>query len=227
MDYKRILWTSLLVLAAGILLLCYKLPSLEFFVSCLGYLFLASAVLNIVLQFVRARRHSDEAGRKSSGASVFGMLSAVASGALGLWMVLSPGGFSTAMIYILGAMMILAGLFLVFTMVAGFRPVKFPFGFYLLPSLVALCGIVMCILPPDTTKEFIVMITAIAMIVFSVGALIEVAAIISFRRNLVVAASPVSQAPAEAAAETVTPPAAESDSVTPPAAEFDSVTPTE
>ena len=83
MDYKRILWTSLLVLAAGILLLCYKLPSLEFFVSCLGYLFLASAVLNIVLQFVRARRHSDEAGRKSSGASVFGMLSAVASGALG------------------------------------------------------------------------------------------------------------------------------------------------
>ncbi len=180
MDYKRILWTSLLILAAGILLLCYKLPSLDFFVSLLGWLFLASSVLNIAMQFTRARHTEPE--RKNS-ASVVGMLTAIASGALGLWMVLAPAGFATAMIYILGAMMILGGLFLIFTMAVGFRPVRFPGGFYFLPSLVTICGIVMCVLSPDTTKEFIVMITAIAMIVFAVGALIEVAGLISYRRN--------------------------------------------
>lgn len=193
MDYKRILWTSLLVLAAGIVLLCYKLPSLDFFVSCLGYLFLASAVLNIAMQFSRARQRAEDTGKKS-GTSVIGMLSAVASGALGLWMVLSPAGFATAMVYILGAIMIIAGLFLIFTMAAGFRPIRFPFGFYILPGLVAICGIVMCVLPPETTKEFIVMITAIAMIVFAVGALIEVAGLIAFRRSLA-AATPAQPEP--------------------------------
>lgn len=182
MDYKRILWTSLLILAAGIVLLCYKLPSLTLFVTCLGYLFLASSILNIAMQFARARRR-DEGGNKGS-ASVVSMLSAIASGALGLWMVLSPAGFTTAMIYILGAMMILGGLFLMFTMSVGFRPVKFPFGFYVLPALVAICGIVMCVLSPDTTKDIIVTITAVTMIVFGVGALIEVAGLVAFRRTL-------------------------------------------
>lgn len=206
MDYKRILWTSLLVLAAGIILLCYKLPGLDFFVRCLGWLFIAAAVLNIVMQFARA-------GRKSEGkshASVIGMLTAVASGALGLWMVLTPGGFATAMVYIMGAMMILGGFFLIFTMAFGFRPVKFPYGFYILPALVAACGIVMCCISPDQSKEFIVMITAIAMIVFSVGALIEVAGLVSLRRSIEQAAKAsavpdVTVAPAEPVVEDVTP----------------------
>lgn len=185
MDYKRLLWTSLLILAAGIFLLCYKLPSLTFVVTCLGYLFLASAVLNITMLFARASRR-DEEGKKE-GLSVLGILSAVASGALGLWMVISPEGFTTAMIYILGALMIIGGLFLIFTMAAGFRPVKFPFGFYILPALVTICGIV-CVCSPVTIEKSIVLITAIAMIVYAVGALIEVAALISYRRNLAPAA---------------------------------------
>lgn len=200
MDYKRILWTSLLVLAVGILLLCYKLPSLDFFVQCLGYLFLASSILNIAMQFARARQRSEDNGKRSS-VSIIGMLTAIASGALGLWMVLSPAGFATAMIYILGAMMIISGLFLIFTMAFGFKPVRFPSGFYILPSLVTICGIVMCVLSPDTTKEFIVMITAITMIVFSVGALIEVAGLIAYRRSMAAAAAPAPVPPTPAPAE--------------------------
>ncbi len=194
MDYKRILWTSLLILAAGIFLLCYKLPSLTFVVTCLGYLFLASAVLNITMLFARASRR-DEDGKKE-GLSILGILSGVASGALGLWMVIAPEGFTTAMIYILGALMIIGGLFLIFTMAAGFRPVKFPFGFYILPALVTICGIV-CVCSPVTIEKSIVLITAITMIVYAVGALIEVAALISYRRNL----STVTDAQPESAPE--------------------------
>lgn len=188
MDYKRILWTSLLILAAGILLLCYPLPSLDFFVKLLGWLFLASSVLNIVMQFVRSRNTGD--GHRGGGVSIISMLTAIASGALGLWMVLAPAGFATAMIYIIGAMMILGGLFLIFTMAVGFRPIRFPGGFYVLPALVAICGIVMCVLSPETTMSVIMTVTAVTMIVFAVGALIEVAGLISYRRNFEAPTSP-------------------------------------
>lgn len=181
MDYKRLFWTSLLILAVGVFILCYQLPSLVFVVTCLGYLFLASAVLNITLLFARASRR--DVNGKKEGLSVLGILSAVASGALGLWMVLSPDGFTTAMIYILGALMIIGGLFLIFTMAAGFRPIKFPFVFYILPASVTLCGIV-CVCSPVTIEKSIVLITAIMMIVYAVGALSEVAALVFYRRKI-------------------------------------------
>lgn len=181
MDTKRIFWTSVLVLAVGILLLCYRLPGLDFLVSCLGWLFIAAAVLNLIMQFVRAGKVDKQTGH-TGHTSVLSMLTAIASGALGLWMVLAPGGFVTAMVYILGAMMILSGVYLIYTMLFGFRPIRFPFGFYILPSLVTICGIVICCMSPVEIQNSIVMITAIAMIVLSIGAMIEVAGVASFRR---------------------------------------------
>lgn len=192
MDSKRLLWTSLLVLAAGIFLISYKQPSLEFCVLCLGGLFIAAAVLNVAMQFARAGR-TDSKGRKQK-ASVIGMFTAIAAGALGLWMVLAPSGFTTAMVYILGAMMILGGSFQLLTLGIGFKPIKFPFAFYILPLLVTICGIVICCIPPEQTMDAIVTIIAIAMIVFAVGGLIEVAGVASFRRSLKQAAAEAQKA---------------------------------
>lgn len=178
MEYKRILWTSLLVLAVGILLLVYPISTLDLFVRILGALFLGAAALNILLQLLRTRSSS------KAKASILGLLTAVASGALGLWMLLAPAGFSTAMVYILGAFMIIGGVYLILTMALTFRPIKFPFGFYILPLLVAICGIVICLLPPADTKNAIDTVTGIAMIVYGVGAIIEVTGVISMQRAL-------------------------------------------
>lgn len=183
MDYKRILWTSLLILAVGILLLCYRLNSLDLCVRILGALLVGSSVLNIAM-LIGASRQRKEDGKKSSLHSIGGMLTAIASGALGLWMLLSPEVFTTAMVYVFGAMMILAGLFLIYTMLYVYKPVKFPLGFYILPSLVTICGVVMCIISPETTKNIIIMVSAIAMIVFSVGAIIVVSGLVSYNREI-------------------------------------------
>lgn len=183
MDYKRILWTSLLILAAGILLLCYKQPSLDFCVICLGGLLLASSVLNIAMQFAYSRQ-SKEDNSHHSLSSVWGTMTAIASGALGLWMLLAPSGFTTAMIYVFGAIMILGGVYLICIMLFVFKPVKFPGGFYILPSLVTICGIVMCVISPETTKSVIVTVTAIAMIVYALGAIIVVSGLASYNRTL-------------------------------------------
>ncbi|MDE6535924.1 MAG: DUF308 domain-containing protein [Muribaculaceae bacterium] len=183
MDYKRILWTSLLILAVGILLLCYKTTSLDLCVRFLGALLVGSSVLNIAMQ-IGASRQRKEDGKKHSITSLGGMFTAVASFVLGLWMLLSPEVFTTAMVYIFGAMMILSGLFLIYTMFHSYKPVKFPFGFYILPILVTICGIVICLISPETTKAIIITVTAIAMIVYSVGAIIMVSGLISYNRQV-------------------------------------------
>lgn len=185
MAYKRILWTALLILAVGILLLVYPISTLDLFVRILGGLFLGAAAVNLLLQFARSRSAS------AHRASLLGSLTAVASGALGLWMLLAPAGFSTAMVYILGAFMILGGLYLIFTMAVGFKPVRFPIGFYILPTLVTLCGIAICILRPEQTKAAIDTVTGIAMIVYAVGALIEVAGLMSMQRTVKAPEQPI------------------------------------
>lgn len=201
MDYKRILWTSLVILAAGILLLCYKQPSLEFCVTFLGIVLTASAVLNLGMQYAYSRQSKAD-GSKHSLSSIGGTLAAVASGCLGIWMIITPAGFTTAMVYIFGALMIIGGLFLIYDMVFVFKPVKFPFGFYIMPALVTICGIVMCVISPDTTKNIIITIAAIAMIVFAIGAIIVVSGLSSYNRTLRESEKAAAKAAEEAAKAT-------------------------
>lgn len=175
-TYKRLLWTSVLILVAGIVMLCYKIPTLEFFVSLLGWLLLIAGVLNAAMQFVYSRR-------QSTPGTLLGVFTAIAAIALGLWMVLFPTEFATIMIYILGALMILAGSLSIYTLAVGFKPVKFPRWFYIIPSLVTLCGLVVCLLSPATTQRGIVVITAIVMILYAIGGIIQAASLLSLRNT--------------------------------------------
>lgn len=200
MDYKRILWTSLVILAAGIFLLCYKQPSLDLCVTILGGVLTASAVVNLGMQFAYSRQSKVD-GSKHSLSSIWGSMAAIASGCLGIWMIINPAGFTTAMVYIFGGLMIIGGLFLIYDMVFVFKPVKFPFGFYILPTLVTICGIVMCVLSPETTKNIIITIVAIAMIVFSIGAIIVVSGLSSYNRTLRETEKAAQKAAEEAAKE--------------------------
>ncbi len=173
---KRLLITSSLILVAGIVMLCYKIPTLAFFVSLLGWLLLIAGVLNAAMQFVYSRR-------QSKPGTLIGILTAIAAIALGLWMVLLPDEFATVMIYILGALMILAGSLSIYTLAVGFKPIKFPRWFYIIPSLVTLTGIVVCLLSPATTEKGIVTLTAIVMIVYAAGGLIQSASLLSVRQD--------------------------------------------
>lgn len=178
MDYKGNLWSAVLALAVGIALVFFSNIALHTVVLVVGILFIATGVFNLVSELNR----KDEKGRKAT--STTGVLSAAGAGVLGILMVCTPGSMVNLMVYLFAAAIILLGLYLIFTMSYSYRPIVFPVWFYILPSLLVICGVVICIVGATTVADVMIMITGIALIVYAVAAFVEIAGLLAFRRDM-------------------------------------------
>ena len=116
--------------------------------------------------------------------SIISTLTAVATGALGLWMLLKPGSFSSLLVYVFAAIILLAGLYHISMLGFGFRNTHFPFAFYILPILLVATGIVIFVLGPVKMMNAIVMITGIALIVYAVCNFLEAAGESSYQKAI-------------------------------------------
>lgn len=176
MNSKSLTYTGIITLIVGVVLLFMQSTAIDVVVMVLGVAFLLAAAIN--LYFVFTSRVSVEInGKKESKGSIsFGsLLTAVAAAALGLWMLLEPSSFSALLVYVFAALMILAGGFHIVSLLSGFGGERFPFGFFILPILLVLTGIVVLILGPVTMMNIIVLVTGICLIVYSVCNFLEAA----------------------------------------------------
>lgn len=178
MDYKGNLRSAILALIIGLVLVFYTGIALHTVVLVVGIVFIATGVFNLIGEF--SRRDAD--GRRI--VSTLGVMSAAGAALLGVLMVCTPQSMINLMVYAFAAAFILLGLYLIFTMAVGFRPVSFPFWFYILPSLLVINGVAICIIGAQTIGETIIMIAGISLIVYSIASFIEIGGLITFRRNL-------------------------------------------
>ncbi len=65
-----------------------------------------------------------------------------------------------------------------------YRPVTFPFWFFILPSLLVICGVVICILGAEKVGEVMVIITGISLIVYAASTFINIIGLVSYRRAI-------------------------------------------
>lgn len=182
MRSKSLTWTGVIVLIVGIALIFLRSTAIDIIVMVLGAMFLLAAAINLYFIFSSTRVTVGDDGKKltRTGISVGSVLTAIAAAALGLWMLLDPATLSSMMVYVLAGVLIIAGVYHICLLAFGFRPVKFPFIFYVLPILLAATGIVVLIIGADATKNYIVLITGIAMVAYSVCCFLEVAGSSSF-----------------------------------------------
>ena len=180
MDCKRITWTAVLTLAAGIVLLFFPKESLDLMVRCLGILFVLSGLINVGMQFSGGK--SKDGSEKKRSISV--MVAGVAALALGVWMLIEPAKLTNLFIIIISVLMILAGLVQIYSLAYAYKPVPFPGFFYILPILIIITGVVMLIMGPSAVANFFVRVTAIVLIVFAVSALFEVGSISSYKKTV-------------------------------------------
>lgn len=176
MKSKNLIYTGIVTLIVGIALVFLKSAAIDVVVMLVGIAFLLAAIINLYFVFSGPSRIEVEVnGKKKNGTtiSVGSLVSAIAAAALGLWMILEPSSFSSLLVYVFSALIILAGLLHIFRLSAG--AVKFPFGFYILPLILVVGGIVLLILGATTVKNSIVLITGIALIVYSVSNFLEAA----------------------------------------------------
>lgn len=183
MKSKNLTYTGIITLILGIALIFMQATAINIVVMVVGGAFLLSALIDLIMVF-RTKATLEVNGEKKSTTSItiISTLTAVATGALGLWMLLTPASFSAMLVYVFAAIILLAGLYHISMLGFGFKDVRFPFAFYILPILLVVAGIVALILGPVRMMNAIVLVTGISLIVYSVCNFIEAAGESSYKR---------------------------------------------
>lgn len=177
MDYKGNLYSAILALIIGIAMIFFSSTALHTVVMFVGILFIAIAVFNFSFEFSRKRNGN-------GGASMTALLSSAGAGVLGILMVFTPSDMVNLMVYLFAAAIILLGLFQIVNLAFAYRPITFPFWFFILPALLVITGVVICIIGAQKVGEMMILITGIALVVYSIGSFANIAGLISFRRDM-------------------------------------------
>lgn len=139
-------------IAIGILLIKYPDNTVTWITVAIGVLFLLSGIISLVV-YVNARKHvseykiMDAEGNVIAGEQPTFPLVGVGSLILGALLALTPNVFITALMYIIGGILILGAINQYMNLVHGRKYGKIGFGFWIFPSLILLTGLYVIIKP--------------------------------------------------------------------------------
>ena len=139
-------------IAIGILLIKYPDNTVTWITVAIGVLFLLSGVISLVV-YVNARKNvseykiTDAEGNVIAGEQPTFPLVGVGSLILGVMLALTPNIFITALMYIIGGILILGAINQFMNLVNGRKYGKIGFGYWVFPSLILLTGLYVIIKP--------------------------------------------------------------------------------
>lgn len=179
MNSRSNIVTGILVFIVGVVFIFMQSRQdvLHAIVFILGLLFIAAGIVNMLMLY------GSKSGGNSSSSRISGILVSGAALVLGIWMVISPGDIISVIVYAFAVLLILGGAYHLYMLSYGYRPLRFPGWFYILPSLLVIAGVTMLIIGSARLQSYIVLITGIAMVVFSVSSLLEYVGQQSFARG--------------------------------------------
>ena len=165
---------SICALIIGVLLVVWPGEAVRYLVITIGVLFLLPGLIGIFGYFAMVRRR-EEAGIKSAFP-----IAAVGSALLGFWLMIMPDFFITTLMYVLGVLLVLAGLSQLFNFISVRNITRVPFLMYVIPVLVLFAGIIVLANPfQAATVPF--MILGVSAIVYSLTDLVR---LIRFRKKV-------------------------------------------
>jgi len=177
MDYKGNLWSAILALIIGTVMIFFSDIALHTVVTVVGVLFITIAVFNLAFELSRKRK-------TGSGTSVTAILASAGAGILGILMVFTPADMINLMIYLFAAAIILLGTSQIVNLAFAYKPITFPFWFYIFPALLVITGVVICLIGAQTVGKLMILITGISLVVYAIATFIGIAGLLSFRRKL-------------------------------------------
>lgn len=124
-------------LVMGVFLVTYPGKASLYFVQILGALFFIPGLVALFSFFRR---------RSKGGQSLFPIVG-LGSFLLGLWLIVEPNTFVSILMYVLGVVLVLAGLSMISNLFSVSKQTKVPLGFYFVPILVLIAGIVVLVIP--------------------------------------------------------------------------------
>lgn len=172
MKGRHIIWTGIIALAVGILMIVYN-TSLEpsNLVLWCGILFILAGVLNLTL-FLTGRDSSGKP-KHNPASMVVGWVASAAAVVLGLSMVLFRATFVELVGYMFAFLLLFAALFQVFLLAFGARPVRLAGVWYVVPTIIVGIAVYFFLQRPVIEDRYMMMWTGIAFALFGAASVVE------------------------------------------------------
>lgn len=136
---------SLFAILLGLVLVLWPEATIIYLVMTIGIFFILPGVFALVSYFMRDKSEFAPAVRFP--------IEGAGSILLGAWLVVKPDFFVNILMYILGALLVIAGLQQIVMLVRARQWSVVPFVFYLLPLLVFITGITILTYPFDAAAN--------------------------------------------------------------------------
>jgi len=140
---------SAVAIVLGFVLVLWPEMAVSYLVITIGILFILPGIFSILSYFTRDR---DERSSKVSFP-----IEAAGSILFGAWLVIMPNFFVNILMYILGGLLVLAGVIQIISLIKARKWGIVPWGFYIFPILIFIAGVIILAHPFATaTTTFIV-----------------------------------------------------------------------
>ena len=146
------IFRAICAIAIGILLIKFPDNTVTWITVAIGILFLLSGIISLVV-YVNAKKHvseykiTDAEGRVIAGEKPACPIVGVGSIILGFLLALTPNIFITALMYIIGGILILGAINQYMSLVNARKYGKIGFGYWIFPSVILLIGLYVVIKP--------------------------------------------------------------------------------
>ena len=158
MKGKTSFWMQFFALAAGIVLICMhdRINLVQWVIVFVGVMFAIPGLFGLIEALVGRR--------KSRRGGPVPILASVGSLIIGVIMIVCPVPFEAVFVYFLSAVLILGGIWHIWILSVGVRPIVLPVWLYVLPVLVVIAGISILLAPVRETESIFTLIAGIALV---------------------------------------------------------------
>lgn len=155
---------GVLAIILGVVLVMWPEAAIIYMIMVIGACFLLPGIYSIVGYFLR--------NKENEVTSPMFPLDGLGSLLLGAWLLIMPHFFVNILMYLLGAVLVLAGMQQIATLIRARKWSIVPYGFYVLPSLILLVGILILVYPMDVMANTLT-VFGVATLFYGVNELIN------------------------------------------------------
>lgn len=148
----------------GFVLIVWPEAAVTYLVILIGICFIVPGIFSLLSYFTRPKIEGESAPMfpiEGAGSIIFGV-----------WLVVMPHFFVNILMYLLGALLIIAGVQQIMSLVSARKRIPVPYGFYVVPVLIMLVGITILAYPFSAAANTFV-IFGIGCLVYGISELVN------------------------------------------------------
>ncbi len=150
-------------LIVGLILIIWPGVAVDYLVITVGILFLIPGIIALI---------SYIGSKPRENAGVRFPIEGIGSILFGLWLIVMPDFFANVLMYVLGFILMLAGIWQLASLNIARKQMKVPGGYFVVPSLILLMGVIVIFFPAGV-RNTTFMIIGITCMVYALNELVN------------------------------------------------------